>query len=258
MHPTISRLPSVLFYDRRLEDGPGMERKTAQPWHQSQILGIYRFYDIRGTESRAEKGHSQYNPEEVQCALALYARLQTEFPAVNFDYRIGIIAMYRGQLTMLKNAFKERHGQSIWSKIDFNTVDGFQGQEKDIIILSCVRAGTSLNNIGFLADPRRVNVSITRSRSSLYILGHAATLERSDQLWKGIVADARTRGLLVSVRFSLLTLNECLLRFRQPQQPSEYKQQLRSLSLSLLVPTLGNLLQPSRQRKLTNIRRQKN
>ena len=206
MHPTISRLPSLLFYEGRLEDGPGMEQKTAQPWHQSQILGVYKFYDIRGRESRADKGHSQYNQEEVRCALALYSCLRNEFPAVNFDYRIGIIAMYRGQLTMLKNAFKERYGQSIWSKIDFNTVDGFQGQEKDIIILSCVRAGPSLNTIGFLADPRRVNVSITRSRSSLYILGHAATLERSDELWKGIIADARTRSLLVSVRLGIVDL----------------------------------------------------
>jgi senataxin len=235
-----------------------MEQKTAQPWHQSQILGVYKFYDIRGTESRADKGHSQYNQEEVQCALALYARLRKEFPAVGFDYRIGVIAMYRGQLTMLKNAFKERYGQSIWSKIDFNTVDGFQGQEKDIIILSCVRAGTSLNTIGFLADPRRVNVSITRSRSSLYILGHAGTLERSDELWKGIVADARTRNLLVPVRFSLLAsnINMSSSRFRPPQQPSESKQ--HSLFPLFLVPALGNLSHPSRQRKATDTRRRKN
>ena len=236
-----------------------MEQKTAQPWHHSQTLGVYKFYDIRGTESRSDNGHSQYNQEEVRCALALYTRLRNEFPAVNFDYRIGIITMYRGQLTKLKNAFKERYGQSIWSKIDFNTVDGFQGQEKDIIILSCVRAGTSLNTIGFLADPRRVNVSITRSRSSLYILGHAATLERSDELWKGIVADARTRNLLVSVRFSLTSnINEYSSRFRQPQQPSEYKQRLHSLFHSFLVPALGNISPPGRQRKATNTRRRKN
>jgi senataxin len=78
-------------------------------------------------------------------------------------------------------------------------VDGFQGQEKDIIILSCVRSGPNLQTIGFLKDFRRMNVALTRAKSTLFVLGNAATLERSDNRWNTIVNDARGRGLLVDV-----------------------------------------------------------
>lgn len=80
----------------------------------------------------------------------------------------------------------------------FNTVDGFQGQEKDIIILSCVRSG-NLRSIGFLKDPRRMNVALTRAKSSLFVIGNGATLESSDERWKTIVGDARDRGFFVNV-----------------------------------------------------------
>lgn len=81
----------------------------------------------------------------------------------------------------------------------FNTVDGFQGQEKDIIILSCVRSGPNLNSIGFLKDARRMNVALTRAKSSLFVIGNAATLERGDERWKTIVQDARQRGFVIEV-----------------------------------------------------------
>ncbi|CAG8732028.1 12673_t:CDS:2, partial [Acaulospora colombiana] len=61
--------------------------------------------------------------------------------------RIGIISMYRAQLMKLRQAFSTRYGKDALSRIDFNTVDGFQGQEKDIIILSCVRAGPNITTI---------------------------------------------------------------------------------------------------------------
>ncbi|KAG8858629.1 DEAD-box type RNA helicase [Serendipita sp. 411] len=199
MHPDISRLPSTLFYGGRLQDGPEMAIKTAQPWHESTALGIYRFFNVLGTEIQADLGHSQWNQAEVQAAVNLYQKLRSDFPTVNFDYRIGIISMYRAQLSKLREAFSSRFGRDVLSKVDFNTVDGFQGQEKDIIILSCVRAGVNVTSIGFLSDARRMNVAITRCRSSLYILGHASTLKRSDVLWANIVSDADDRGVLIQV-----------------------------------------------------------
>jgi senataxin len=87
--------------------------------------------------------------------------------------------------------------------LSFNTVDGFQGQEKDIIILSCVRSGPNLRSIGFLKDFRRMNVALTRAKSSLFVIGNAATLERSDTQWRDIVKDARDRGFLLNVRFNV-------------------------------------------------------
>lgn len=78
-------------------------------------------------------------------------------------------------------------------------MDGFQGQEKDIIILSCVRSGPNLNTIGFLRDTRRMNVALTRAKSSLFVIGNGATLERSDANWRTIVGDARERGFFINV-----------------------------------------------------------
>jgi len=76
-------------------------------------------------------------------------------------------------------------------------VDGFQGQEKDIIIFSCVRASQS-GSVGFLADIRRMNVALTRARQSLFILGHADTLRR-EEIWGDLVRDAEQRGLFTKV-----------------------------------------------------------
>lgn len=81
----------------------------------------------------------------------------------------------------------------------FNTVDGFQGQEKDIIILSCVRSGANLQSIGFLKDRRRMNVALTRAKSSLFVIGNGPTLERTDKSWQIIISDARERGFYTDV-----------------------------------------------------------
>ncbi|KAG9092848.1 DEAD-box type RNA helicase [Ceratobasidium sp. 370] len=197
MHPDISAVPSRLFYQGRLQDGPNMAQRTHQVWHTSSLFGPYKFFDVAHGQEEAQSNHSQINREEANAALALYERIQRDFRNTKFDYRIGIVSMYRGQVAHIKSRFQAVFGPAILKLVDFNTVDGFQGQEKDIIILSCVRAGMNVQSVGFLADERRMNVAITRSRSSLFVLGHAATLERCNQTWKTIVEDARTRGHLV-------------------------------------------------------------
>ncbi|CAE7207776.1 unnamed protein product [Rhizoctonia solani] len=197
MHPTISAVPSRIFYNGRLQDGPDMDQRTKQAWHASSLFGPYQFFDVAQGHEEAQSNHSQINRGEADAAITLYGRLTREFSATNFEYRIGIVSMYRGQVAHMKNRFAAVYGSAILKSIDFNTVDGFQGQEKDIIILSCVRAGTNVQSVGFLADERRMNVALTRSRSSLFILGHAATLERCNATWKTIVEDARTRGCLL-------------------------------------------------------------
>lgn len=152
MHPEISRLPSRLFYNLRLKDGPDMATKTKQPWHQHELFGIYRFYSVaRGREEQSSKSRSFYNIAECEVILSLYEQLRRQYPSYNFDYRIGVVSMYRAQLAELRQRFEAKYGADIKGKVDFNTVDGFQGQEKDIIILSCVRAGPGVNSIGFLA-----------------------------------------------------------------------------------------------------------
>ncbi|KAI5986161.1 SEN1 N terminal-domain-containing protein [Pisolithus albus] len=197
MHPEISQLPSHLFYQKRLLDGPDMARKTAKPWHSHPKFGPYRFFNVNRGQEQETPGHSLKNPTEAQVAIALYARLRKEYAAMDLDFHC--------QVNELQRTFERRFGNDIRGKIHFNTVDGFQGQEKDIIILSCVRAGPGLQTVGFLADVRRMNVALTRAKSSLFILGNAPTLERSNQDWREIVGNARSRGVLTDVDVSFFT-----------------------------------------------------
>ncbi|KAG1818441.1 SEN1 N terminal-domain-containing protein [Suillus subaureus] len=227
MHPDISRLPSRIFYEGRLLDGPDMDTKTKQPWHLHPKFGTYRFFNVnRGQEtSISATGHSLKNTTESQVALALYARLCKEFSDIDFDFRVGIVSMYRGQVIELQRAFEQRFGRDIKGRVHFHTVDGFQGQEKDVIILSCVRAGPGVQSVGFLSDVRRMNVAITRARSSLFILGHAPTLERSDENWRKIVQDARERSLFTEADVSFFTTQAINPQVRRPLSPPKPKKQ---------------------------------
>lgn len=181
-----------------------MDVKTTQPWHMQEKFGPYKFFNVAGQEESGSS-HSLTNRAECQMAVALYARLCKEFSSFDFDFRVGVISMYRAQIGELKRAFVQRFGSDIVGKILFHTVDGFQGQEKDVIILSCVRAGPGLQNIGFLADTRRMNVALTRARSSLFILGNVPTLERSDENWRQIIQDARSRQRMVDATIAYFT-----------------------------------------------------
>lgn len=77
---------------------------------------------------------------------------------------------------------------------EVNTVDGFQGQERDVVIMSCVRS----DGIGFLSDRQRLCVALTRAKSSLILCGNFKTFKK-DQMWQTLLTDARTRGHLCSV-----------------------------------------------------------
>jgi senataxin len=150
MHPDISQLPSRVFYQGRLQDGPGMAEKTKQPWHSHAKFGTYRFFNIPGGQEEQTQGHSLKNISECRVAVSLFARLRREFSSIDIGVRVGVVSMYSAQVTEMRRMFQQRFGPEIAEIVDFNTVDGFQGQEKDIIILSCVRAGPGLQSVGFL------------------------------------------------------------------------------------------------------------
>lgn len=192
MHPDISRYPSRAFYDGKLQDGPGMVKIRTRPWHQSELLSPYRFFDVQGMHQSATKGHSLINFAEIHAALQLYDRLLTDVREYDWAGKIGIITPYKGQLRELKNQFAARYGDEILKTVDFNTTDAFQGRESEVIIFSCVRA--SNKGIGFLADIRRMNVGLTRAKSSLWVLGNSRSLMQGE-FWDGLIQDAKERDL---------------------------------------------------------------
>ena len=104
---------------------------------------------------------------------------------------VGIISPYRAQVQLLRRLIRKREFfKPFRSLISVNTVDGFQGQERDIIVISLVRNNDE-GQIGFLRDLRRMNVAITRARMKLIILGDRSTLCRHPfyrKLWEYIQA----------------------------------------------------------------------
>lgn len=191
MHPEISLFPSNTFYDGRLLNGPDMARLRTQPWHQSKILGAYRFFDVKGFHQSAPGGHSLINRAEIEVSLSLYHRLVTDCKGYDFTGKIGIITPYKSQLKELKSRFVQKYGESIFTIVEFNTADAFQGRECEVIIFSCVRASTTAG-IGFLSDIRRMNVGITRAKSSLWILGSSQSLMQGE-FWGKLIHDAKSR-----------------------------------------------------------------
>ena len=212
MHPEISRFPSNTFYDGRLLDGPSMANLRKRPWHQSDILGPYRFFDVHGQQQNAPRGHSLINIAEVEVALKLYDRLITDCKGYDFSGKVGIITPYKSQLRELRSRFARTYGDAIFTAVEFNTTDAFQGRESEIIIFSCVRASFS-KGIGFLSDIRRMNVGITRAMSSLWVLGNSQSL-MNGEFWGRLIQDAKTRNRFTGGDLAAL-LSKSLVKYQQ-------------------------------------------
>ena len=225
MHPEISLFPSNTFYDAKLLDGPGIAKLRTRPWHQSKILAPYRFFDVQGTQQSAPRGHSLINIAEIEVALNLFERLTTDCKGYDFQGKVGIITPYKSQLRELRSRFAQKYGESVLTSIEFNTTDAFQGRESEVIIFSCVRASYS-GGIGFLSDIRRMNVGITRAKSSLWVLGNSQSLIRGE-FWGRLIQDAKTRDRYTSgdladlLRKPLLSLASTVpTREKESEEPS--------------------------------------
>ncbi|KAF2655477.1 tRNA-splicing endonuclease-like protein [Lophiostoma macrostomum CBS 122681] len=227
MHPDISLFPSQTFYDGRLLDGPDMAALRKQPWHASSLLSPFKFFDVQGQHSAAPKGHSLINIAEINVALQLFTRLTSDFgEKIDFKRKIGIITPYKSQLRELKNRFSQQYGPSILEDVDFNTTDAFQGRESEIIIFSCVRASPA-GGIGFLQDIRRMNVGLTRAKSSLWVLGNSASLVRG-RYWKMLVDDAKRRKRYIDGDV-LGMLNKHSRAFPAPVERTSYEVASRTM-----------------------------
>ena len=136
-----------------------------------------------------EKGFEEFVGEsfgrinKVEAELTLLT-LQEYFERIgktrvlNERLDVGIISPYRAQVQYLRSLLKKREFFKPFRQlITVNTVDGFQGQERDVIVISLVRSNDE-GQIGFLRDLRRMNVAITRARMKLIILGDTATMTR--------------------------------------------------------------------------------
>jgi regulator of nonsense transcripts 1 len=134
------------------------------------------FYVCTGPEEISASGTSFLNRAEA----ASVEKIVTHFLRAGVaPQAVGVITPYEGQRAYLVN-YMQRVGvlnKALYKEIEVASVDAFQGREKDYIILSCVRSNENLG-IGFLHDPRRLNVALTRGRFGLVILGNAKVLSK--------------------------------------------------------------------------------
>ncbi|XP_076897911.1 uncharacterized protein LOC143551337 [Bidens hawaiensis] len=192
MHPQIREFPSRYFYQGRLTDSESVVNMPDEAYYKDPMLKPYVFYDItHGRESHRGGSVSYQNVHEAQFCLRLYQHLQKSVKLLGIGkVSVGIITPYKLQLKCIQREFEEVLKSEEGKDLYINTVDAFQGQERDVIIMSCVRA--SNHGVGFVADIRRMNVALTRARRALWVMGNASTLVQSDD-WAALIADAKAR-----------------------------------------------------------------
>ncbi|XP_047335728.1 uncharacterized protein LOC124939285 [Impatiens glandulifera] len=194
MHQSISLFPNKQFYQGMILNGPNViKRQYEKHFLDGPMFGSYSFIDIcDGREDFG--GHSSKNMVEVAVVAHIVERLYKTSVASKRKISIGCIAPYKAQVFAMEKSL-EKWTNNFYRdfSVSVRSVDGFQGGEEDLIIISTVRCNVK-GSIGFLSNYQRANVALTRARYGMWILGNASTLINSDSIWKDLVVDAKERG----------------------------------------------------------------
>lgn len=178
MHEDIMQFSSKIFYNGALTASPEIGKRTIlsldypMVWYNTEALNF--------REESSEQTLSRINKSEADMLITIledYIKRTGEERVLEERIDFGVISPYKSQVYYLRSLIRHKPFFRRFRKlISVNTVDGFQGQERDVILISMVR-GNEEGKIGFLNDLRRMNVAITRARMKLIILGDAATLQ---------------------------------------------------------------------------------
>ncbi len=198
MHDDIMDFSNHEFYEGNLKSSPEVADHTLKDLGYN-IKGKKCFTDKSldpaqpivfidtiemNAEERSLKGSNSYdNPVEMEILLdivdeALKSELKPE--------DIAVIAPYKDQVDLLKK-------HSNIENLEINTVDGFQGREKEVVLISLVRSNNH-NNIGFLRDLRRANVALTRAKRKLIVIGDSSTVAKNET-YQNLIDYIKDRGL---------------------------------------------------------------
>lgn len=177
MHEEIMRFSSDWFYNGELQAAPEVRHRGILDWDTP--ISWIDTSEMDFKEEFVGETFGRINKEEANLLLKeLEGYIQRIGGDRILEDRIdfGIISPYKAQVQYLRNKIKTSDALRPYRRLfTVNTVDGFQGQERDVIFISLVRANED-GQIGFLNDLRRMNVAITRARMKLVILGEASTL----------------------------------------------------------------------------------
>ena len=222
MHPCLSEFPSNMFYEGSLQNGITMQQRLRKdvefPWPVADSPMM--FWSNLGTEEISASGTSYLNRTEASNVEKIVTRF---FKAGVKPDAIGIITPYEGQRSYVVQSMQQTgtFKKELYKEIEVASVDAFQGREKDSIVLSCVRSNDH-QGIGFLSDPRRLNVALTRAKYGLVILGNPKVLSKHP-LWHYLLLHFKERNCLVegplnNLQVSLLQFSRPKTSYRGPQR----------------------------------------
>nr|CAD7430734.1 unnamed protein product [Timema monikensis] len=181
MHPEICCWPNYYFYEGRLTCAPFLHHQRITPLKPYLVLSLeYRQGLSRG---HSNDGEADFVVEVASIALNTVSQHKLS---------VGIITPYNQQKETIQNKLREKYPGL---GITCDTIDSVQGQERDVVIMSCVRT----EGVGFLNDTSRLNVALTRARSALYICGNFTAL-KDVTAWERLLEDAVRRQVYVQIR----------------------------------------------------------
>jgi hypothetical protein len=184
MHPDIMAPSSEWFYEGRLQAAPEMLLHALPDILRSP----WTFIDSAGCgfdEEKEEGSASTFNAAEAEFVLQRTLEILQACPA----FQVGVIAPYRAQVAELMRQFDALEVQAgMRERVEFATVDAFQGQERDAIVISLTRSNSE-GEVGFLKEYRRTNVAMTRAKHHLLMIGDGATLG-SDSFYHQLIERA--------------------------------------------------------------------
>jgi len=202
MHETIMRFPNREFYEGRLSADDSVARHTlADLIDDGQIKKedlpgvaccpldpvVYIDTAVADAPERTRSGStSRENPREGDLAVSLCRQLM-DLGIAGRD--IAVISPYDDQVDLIAKQFRDED-------LEVNTVDGFQGREKEVVILSFVRSNPRAS-LGFLTDVRRLNVSLTRARRKLIVIGDSSTIS-AHRTYERLVEHFKQHGVVLT------------------------------------------------------------
>lgn len=211
MHPDISIWPNQHFYNGTIQDGTTREALKL-PLPLKTILQIPKqnpisfpspnvFVDIRGLCTKTRMGSSSNKDEEI-AALSLFTNLVRAGVG-----KVVILTPYLGQAGAINLTARNRRIKGFENRAVAYTISQFQGQEADVVILSLVRSyktvkirnmkaiESNATGIGFTAEPKRINVGLTRARKAMFVLGDALLLKTNELWYSALQHYAKNRSL---------------------------------------------------------------
>jgi len=193
MHPGIAMFPSDLFYGGKLRNGvsPPERRPLAGfPWPREEFPVAFVPVN-QGVEM--DDGVSKLNEAEAAAACDAVAALLAGGQCGVSD--IAVVTPYAAQARLIRRMTRQLSRNAGPPFVEVSSTDGFQGREKEAVVFSAVRSN-SYGTVGFVSDWRRVNVSFTRARRALIVIGNDQTLRRGDpDTWMPWLAWADAHGL---------------------------------------------------------------